>query len=430
MDSARQAELELKRARARLKRCICCLGFHALTECLQFQWKTHIERVEFCDDNRLCRICFNHQATVECPEQNLWTCGAKGCNSLRHHKLLHCPHRGRLPPELTSVCQREEPVIHKDYDGKPVVGLTELGAELWRGETSSAEGETAPGRREEEEIAPEDRTPTQEREHRIKAVEKALERFDDMRRSEDLQLGVARPGTMPRAFEALCRLCKYPRHELGNCNVFLSLSVRERETTSLDIGCGTCLSVEHTKTGCPHSRRECGIYGCRLYHHPLLHRVAYMEPLSPEDDVGLNYTRHQQARATEQDPLPRCVVCRKDHNTRQCGSWALRGPQRALQATDKWVCLKCCRAEHAYCPVEQMICGINRCVWHHDPFFHPQTVENIVRARDAPIDSWEELRQNAPSLATLHSAAYQRYGRVRPKKTRRQASTCRRTNGA
>jgi len=219
---------------------------------------------------------------------------------------------------------------------------------------------------------------------RAEALRQALARLQALEREERAMLGVGAIDTPPRARGVCCELCRKqgiirPRHSLGDCPQFVALGISARERVAIKFACGVCLEVEHYTAVCPIARRECGIYGCRLPHHPLLHRIQYLEPLSPEDDNYCNWPRHQQARQDGTELVLKCTVCQDPHDTRDCPLWPLGGRARFQKAVEAWICVKCLRYEHAYCPAEQMICGVNGCNHHHDPFFHEGPAGQLVR---------------------------------------------------
>ena len=131
--------------------------------------------------------------------------------------------------------------------------------------------------------------------------------------------------------------------------------------------------MDHYVSSCPSSRRECGIYGCKIQHHPLLHRIQYLAPLSSEDDEVFNWRRHQQARQDGVEAFIKCAVCQDPHDTRECPTCPVQEPGRIRRAMQNWICVKCNIGKYGYCPAGQMICGVNGCVQHHDTFFHPES---------------------------------------------------------
>lgn len=80
-----------------------------------------------------------------------------------------------------------------------------------------------------------------------------------------------------------CPLCSLSEHKLDRCELFLKLGKDERwETHKKHNACRKCLGL-HSIRYC-RSRRVCGIDGCDLKHHPLLHRDGITNKLSSESN--------------------------------------------------------------------------------------------------------------------------------------------------
>ncbi|XP_055604552.1 uncharacterized protein LOC129752799 [Uranotaenia lowii] len=93
------------------------------------------------------------------------------------------------------------------------------------------------------------------------------------RESEDV------PDSRP-AINKLCVYCSNPNHEVANCSQFKALDLNGRFTVVKQKGmCRICL-IPHRRWPC-RSTRECGIEGCRVRHHSLLHPGTPSSPSNP-----------------------------------------------------------------------------------------------------------------------------------------------------
>ena len=414
-DEHRLAQLAVIRAKQRLIRCEMCEHFHQLEDCLEFQRLCHTRRDEFCRDKGICLICLKHHNYGACPDRGRRVCGRRGCSSLTHHELLHCEHLMPAPRTDWETVPDEEPVMHLNQAGRPIAGPSEIGLPRSLNDSGITESEDEEA---EEGAAPsqsgnnQEKSLSEQAREREEALDRAIEHLEALRRGDVVMIDTPRVRLPPRAYEENCLLCKKggrnrPKHDLGYCPQFLSFSLSERERLATKYACGLCLNVDHYVSSCPSSQRECGIYGCRIQHHPLLHRVQYLEPLSPEDDEVFNWPRHQHARQDGIETLNKCAVCQDQHDTRECPIWPIRGMDRINQAMQNWICMKCIRGEHGYCPAEQIVCGVNGCVQHHDPFFHPRTDQHWVRLNNN--DSWGELLRLHQEWKERQEVCYQGY---------------------
>lgn len=401
IDPLKAAQWDVIRARNSLVRCELCEQFHFLEDCLEFLEKSHNERREFLQGKGLCFICLQNHDYRMCPDRGMRVCGIRGCHSLTHHRVLHCEHQGYISAEMWEFTPEEEPACHINAAGHPVAGPSEVGLRKSMDDSGLTESESEEETGEESQVqepSPRKLSLEEEAEKRKKHLQKCLDKLKTLEEEDNELIGVPTHRSPPRANEADCLLCmkagkKLPRHNLANCPQFLVCSISVRETLAIKYACGVCLDVEHYVSTCPNSRRECGIYGCRLNHHPLLHRVQYLTPLYPGDDEICNWARHQQARQDGIEKAVRCAVCQRSHETRECAAWPRTGPQRIVQAIQDWICVKCLRFEHTYCPAAQVICGINRCVQHHDPFFHQERPHPLdFLRRNFGLDSWGDLQ--------------------------------------
>jgi len=345
-DPETQACLNVIKARAQIVKCNYCEHFHRLEECKKFKELPCHRKFEFMSAQKLCRLCLGEHDYFDCTERGTEHCEEPGCYSPQHHQILHCP-QGESLPEV--------------------------------------------GQEDAEDVS------TEEAVARAEALKRALQKLESLKGLKATP--IARPSYRKplAAYEANCRLCRedgkeIARHELGHCPGFLRLGLGFREQVVGEYACVFCLSVEHYSAYCLRDKKECGINGCRLPHHPLLHRVQYVEPLSHRDDVAFNCPRHQQARKDGVVKAQRCTMCNDAHYTATCELWTAGGFARIKQAMLNYVCTKCLGVEHPYCPAEEIICGVNGCAEHHDPFFHEEQIHYPVGGQELP-DSWELLRE-------------------------------------
>jgi hypothetical protein len=305
---------------------------------------SHIERMDFCRYKDICMICLKIHPYDGCPDRGRLFCGESGCHSLSHHRLLHCRDRGTVSSEVWDLAPQEEPIRHVNHEGRALAGPSEMGLtmvsafqqlddsgisdpadEVEEGGVETTEradaavagpsglGQVGATPTQEPEVVettesidgavagpsggaqagatppsePEAEMLTLDEETRIRAeaLQRALARLQALETEERAMLGVGAIDTPPRARGMCCELCRKggilrPRHSLGDCPQFVALGISARERVAIEFACGVCLEVEHYTAACPTARRECGIYGCRLPHHPLLHRIQYLEPLS------------------------------------------------------------------------------------------------------------------------------------------------------
>jgi len=80
-------------------------------------------------------------------------------------------------------------------------------------------------------------------------------------------------GNLPAQTGNQCPLCKDPGHYLVNCQRFLSLDHRNKQTVvTQGRVCIHCLEAAHRVRTCKSDmKRLCRVNGCVRYHHPLLH---------------------------------------------------------------------------------------------------------------------------------------------------------------
>ena len=354
-----QAHIEVIRARSQMVRCNYCEHFHRLEECRTFKALPCHRKHEFMIAQKLCRLCLGEHDYFDCPDRGMEHCQELGCYSPQHHQILHCSKGESLPEE-----GQQDP-------------------------------ETVP---REVAVA------------RAEALKRALEKLESLKGIKDTPRAAPSYRRPFAAFMANCMLCKdlgkeLARHELGHCPGFLRLGLSAREQIVGEFACVFCLSVEHYSASCLRGKKECGINGCRLPHHPLLHRIQYVEPLSHRDDAVFNWPRHQQARKDGAEENKHCTVCNDSHSTRACAFWPQGGFARIRQAMHNYVCTKCLGEEHQYCPAEEIICGIDGCAMHHDPFFHEGEAKDPVQGQLLP-DSWKLLQEAYCRRTQRMEAAY------------------------
>lgn len=414
LDPVRLAQWEVNRARHRMIRCEYCEHFHPLEECLDFRMISHTRKREFCEGKNICLICLKPHVYTECPDRGLKVCGHRGCTALTHHELIHCKHRGPISRTMWEGTSDEDPVMHMDEKGCAIAGPSEMGLRKSMDdsgiiESGDEEGEEALGAKGTTE--PREATLGEEATERAEALKEALKRLKALQEGDGPLMGIPKDRVPPRAYDITCKLCMrsgkpLSRHSLGDCPQFLVLDVKERERTAIEFACGICLEVEHYVSNCPFSQRECGIYGCKMNHHPLLHRIQYLDPVSPQDDGLFNWQRHQQARQDDALEDYKCNLCQDSHDTTECRSWPEKGPDRILHAVQTWMCVKCLRGEHAYCPADQTVCGINRCIKHHNPFFHGERARDLSWEYRGNGDSWSALTKAHETWSQQLEAVY------------------------
>src|SRR5574343_14358 len=315
---------------------------------------------------------------------------------------------------MWTVTAPEEPVTHVNEAGASVAGPSEVG--LIQSLNDSGLMDSDEEESSSNEIAGDPRigevTLSEQANARAENLKKALERLEAIRNQEGPLVKAPLAKVPPRAYEEECQLCRKAevsrtRHSLGDCPQFLTLGISDRERAAAEYACGICLEVEHYISNCPYSLRECGVYGCKLQHHPLLHRLQYVEPLAPQDDETFNWPRHQQARQDGAEKFLKCAICQDQHDTKMCRAWRKSGGDKIHNAVKKWICVKCLRGEHGYCPAEQIICGVNRCVEHHDPFFHKEKPRDLTWELYETNDCWGDLLKAHQEKVANRDAAYQ-----------------------
>jgi hypothetical protein len=302
---------------------------------------------------------------------------------------------------MWQVTPQEEPVIHRNEGGQLLAGPSEVGLKQSLDDSGVMEpGEEEMGDEADSSGAQGFVMPTlsEETVARAEALAKALKHLEALEKADRVLMKTPSQPVPPRAREEQCRLCEracrnVDRHNLGDCPQFLVMGLSERERTAVEFACGVCLSVEHYTSFCPCSQRECGIYGCRLQHHPLLHRVQYLEPISAQDDQRCNWPRHQQSRQDDAVKDEDCVLCQDQHDTKECPLWPEESSDRITKAGLAYICTMCLRGEHSYCPAAQIICGVNRCVEHHDPFFHFGQARDLSGQPGNSGDNWKDLQE-------------------------------------
>jgi len=372
----------LEGMRRNIPPCLYCRGQHRLEWCLEFQDLNHVDRIQYCLQHRICLICLADHPELDCPERNRLVCGVRGCRSLMHHQIFHCDHRGTYPANMLmglplegAVTGEFTPIPDEKSEGqeskvKKEEQLDDSGIDIGGAEAQRPTRSTTISRSQEyDEI-----------------MRKILECAGKLRPEPGSVIPHRPRVAVPRPVEGVCELCPYASHCLGDCPGYLALSIEDREIAAASFACVICLEVDHFTPDCPISQRECGIYSCKLNHHPTLHRRPYILPLS-KSDYAINWNLHQQARLESLRPPRACALCGERHRTRHCPDWPEDPVARMNTAMVNYLCLRCLTPEHGKCPADQTICGINRCVEHHDPFLH----------RGGPHirtgNSWAELHQ-------------------------------------
>ena len=81
-----------------------------------------------------------------------------------------------------------------------------------------------------------------------------------------------------------CSYCKNEGHEIGRCQKFQELSVDDRwKAAKEQMLCFRCLSNTHRGVTCRQAK-ECGINGCKVNHHRLLHATRDRGNASSQTD--------------------------------------------------------------------------------------------------------------------------------------------------
>ena len=81
----------------------------------------------------------------------------------------------------------------------------------------------------------------------------------------------------------LCKVCN-GQHGVWRCNAFKSLKVWQRWNMAKQCKlCYKCLESGHLAQSCTKGR-ECGLNGCKLTHHRLLHKNVPLKPTGPMEN--------------------------------------------------------------------------------------------------------------------------------------------------
>lgn len=87
--------------------------------------------------------------------------------------------------------------------------------------------------------------------------------------------------------------------------------------------------------------------------------------------------------------------------------WPASGSDRIAKAIQAYMCVKCLGGEHTYCPAAEIICGVNRCVQHHDPFFHEGRARDL--RGEGSGDSWKDLQEAHKEWTQREEKTYQEH---------------------
>jgi hypothetical protein len=166
-----------------------------------------------------------------------------------------------------------------------------------------------------------------------------------------------------------CLVCGYERHPLEICPEFVGAGYWRRQTLLQIYGiCCYCLEVGHSGIDCKKPAQECNFHGCKHRHHPLLHKIAYDNTLTVEQNA-LRSTRVER-RHNERF----CQLCYSvRHLIDECPNWPACRTDRIAEAEYYGLCHKCLKQKHLddTCSVEEQVCGVNRCPYSHHPLLHP-----------------------------------------------------------
>lgn len=213
------------------------------------------------------------------------------------------------------------------------------------------------------------------------------EAITDVRRAENPKIRIKEFAKIERKQE--CVLCKRPRHNLDACPEFLSAGILRRERlVEMAKACSVCLSSEHESYFCTNNRL-CNFHGCKMRHHPLLHRLAYEVGRRLEE----NYQAHREAQLRHIEW--RCHICEgQGHYTEECAGWPIYRCNRQDFALKFGLCPKCLLREHRfnYCPAAECVCGINGCPESHHPLLHPIIPERVTSPNDPHFEDRAEVR--------------------------------------
>jgi hypothetical protein len=145
----------------------------------------------------------------------------------------------------------------------------------------------------------------------------------------------------------------------------------------------------------------------------LLHRGPYWRYSNVEERKVYNQNKHLQRRANGAFVYLGCSLCRGKHMTKECERWPREPEDRLKYAGNHGICVRCLEPENGLCTAEEIVCGVNRCVLPHDPFFH----EQVFHLTQGTEDAWDELQRR-------HSEARERRdAEVRPRHVETQHET-------
>ena len=148
----------------------------------------------------------------------------------------------------------------------------------------------------------------------------------------------------------VCVLCK-TSHEMSSCSKFKNLSIQEKKLiVRSSVLCFHCLSTKHFLRDCKERKGQlCGIQGCKLYHHPLIHadklqiNVEYdhdnFQPLTEEEMESISYLFTNQESinhiAHKGAVSLQTVVCNVESNGKSIKTVALLDTGSTMTAIDE-----------------------------------------------------------------------------------------------
>jgi len=174
-----------------------------------------------------------------------------------------------------------------------------------------------------------------------------------------------------------CPLCNQGEHaRYSYCQAFRinDISQRERITSEFSL-CLRCLKRGHTTQLCPQPRDPCcGVNGCRLDHHPLLHRITFQPRLGFQKNVTDHCKAKKLHMAQINEVAQVCALCREQgHNGLQCQLLIKKSASELISLCEKLsCCIKCLffKPKLHQCPCDEVVCGVDMCTQHHHPFLH------------------------------------------------------------
>ncbi|XP_058456808.1 uncharacterized protein LOC131434170 [Malaya genurostris] len=133
---------------------------------------------------------------------------------------------------------------------------------------------------------------------------------------------IEKNGVLPEQGIKACVFCDKTNHEIANCKQFKALDIDDRwKTVKQKQLCRSCL-VPHRKWPC-RTKTECGINGCRIHHHKLLHSENFSSKADLISVAGnKNTVVHQNLHRTMSFSLFRYLPVTIHGNGKQVHTYA------------------------------------------------------------------------------------------------------------